>query len=59
MFPTYGLAKFTVKSSEQAEIVVLPVLVAAMLDFRLPVSSHSIETTSIELLNPEDIGVAV
>jgi hypothetical protein len=30
-----------------------------MLDFRPPVWSHSIETTSIELLNPENMGVAV
>ena len=46
----------------QAEIWVLPVWMAAMLDmldFRLPVWSHSIQTTSIELLDPENIGVAV
>jgi hypothetical protein len=43
----------------QAEIYVLPVLVAAMLDFLLPVWSHSIETISVELLDPENIGVAV
>ena len=43
----------------QAEIKVLPVWVAAMLDFRLPVWSHSIQTTSIGLLDPENIGVAV
>jgi hypothetical protein len=36
-----------------------PVLVAAMLEFRLPVWPHSIETTSIELLDLENIGVAV
>ena len=30
-----------------------------MLDFRLPVWSHSIETISIGLLDPENIGVAV
>jgi hypothetical protein len=30
-----------------------------MLDFRLPVWLHSIETTSTELLDPENIGVAV
>jgi hypothetical protein len=30
-----------------------------MLDVRLPVRSHSIETTTIELLDPENIGVAV
>ena len=30
-----------------------------MLDFRLPVWSHSIQTTSIGLLDPENIGVAV
>jgi hypothetical protein len=33
--------------------------VSAILDFRLPVWSHSIETTSIELLDSENIGVAV
>jgi hypothetical protein len=33
--------------------------VAAMLDFRLPVWSHSIETTSIECLDPENIETAV
>ena len=41
----------------QAEILVFPVLVAAILDFRLPVWSHSIQTTSIELLDPKNIGV--
>ena len=46
-------------SQLQAEIKVLPVWVAAMLDFRLPVWSHSIQTTSIGLLDPENIGVAV
>ena len=30
-----------------------------MLDFRLPVWSHSIETISIGLLDPENMGVAV
>ena len=30
-----------------------------MLDFQLPVWSHSIETTSIELLDPGNTGVAV
>ena len=30
-----------------------------MLDFRLPVWSHSIETTSVELLDPKNMGVAV
>jgi hypothetical protein len=43
----------------QAEISVLPVLVAAILDFRLPVWLHSIETISVELLDPKNIGVAV
>jgi hypothetical protein len=32
---------------------------AAILDFRLPVWSHNIETTCIELLDPENTGVAV
>ena len=31
----------------------------AILDFRLPVWSHSIETTSVELLDPKNMGVAV
>ena len=43
----------------QAEILVLPVLVAALLDFRFPVLSHSIQATSVELLDPKSIGVAV
>jgi hypothetical protein len=43
----------------QAEISVLPVLVAAILDFRLPVWSYSIATTCIELLDPKNTGVAV
>jgi hypothetical protein len=29
------------------------------LDFRFPVLSHSIETTSVELLDLENMGVAV
>jgi hypothetical protein len=30
-----------------------------MLDFRFPVWLHSIQTTTIELLDPENMGVAV
>ena len=30
-----------------------------MLDFRIPVWSHSIEAASIELLDPKNMGIAV
>ena len=43
-------------SSLEAEIYVLPVLVAAILHFRLPVTSDSILDSPSELLDPENVG---
>ena len=49
----------TLLSILEAEIYVLPVLTAAILHFRLPVTSGSILDSAIELLDPENVGVAV
>ena len=43
-------------SSLEAEIYVLPVLAAAILHFRLPVTSGSFFDSAVELLDPENVG---
>ena len=43
----------------EADIYVLPVLAAANLHFRLPVTSESFLDSPVELLDPENVGVAV
>ena len=42
-------------SSLEVDIYVLAVLMAAILDFRLPVTSGSILDSAIELLDPENV----
>ena len=56
----WGIAVGTaLLSSLEADIYVLPVLAAAILNFRLPVTSGSIPDSASELLDHENVGLAV